>query len=205
MSSAPHTGDALPLFCCPASNRGALSRPQGGRFRRCTARITAELRHSAGRNPPMPATPTPREMQCRVSAAQSPFGRRFPVHKRPLPTLRYTYRRPSAQNRAMPLGATRPSPPPPPPQETQCRVSAAQSPFGGRFPVHRRPLPTLRYTHRRPSAQNRAMPLGATRPSTPPPPPQETPCRVSVAQSPNEGRCSVHKATVATFQLPPLA
>ena len=93
----------------------------------------------------------------------------------------------------------------PTPREMQCRISATQSPFGGRFPVQRRPLPTLCCTYRRPSAENRAMPLDATRPSPPPPPPQETPCRVSVAQSPNEGRCSVHKAVVATFQLPPFA
>ena len=81
MSSAPHTGDALPLFCCPASNRGALSRPQRGRFRRCATHIAVELCHAAGRNPPMPATPTPRETPCRVSSAQSPFGGRFPIHK----------------------------------------------------------------------------------------------------------------------------
>ena len=59
-----------------------------------------------------------------------------PSKRRPLPTLGRAHRRPSAQNCATPLGATRPSPPPPPPRETPYHISAAQSPFGGRFPVH---------------------------------------------------------------------
>ena len=127
MSSAPHPGDALPLFCCPASNRGALSRPQGGHFRHCAARIAAELRHAAGRNPPMPATPTPRETQCRVSAAQSPFGGGFAVHK-----AAFAYAAPHA---SPPIGAeshhaTGRNPP----------ITTNPTPRGDALPRFRRPI-----------------------------------------------------------------
>ena len=140
-----------------------------------------------GATRPSPPPPPPRETPCRVFAAQSPLGGVFPCTKRPLPTLGSAHRRPSLQNCATPLGATRPSQPPPPPRETPCRVFAAQSPLGGVFPCTKRPLPTLGSAHRRPSLQNCATPLGATRPSPPPPPPRETPCRVSAAQSPLGG------------------
>ena len=78
----------------------------------------------------------------------------------------------------------------------------------GAGPSTRRLFPTLPRVHRRPSPQNRATRLGATRPARQPPPPRETPCRNSVAQSPIEERWHVHKATssdVAPRPSPPIA
>ena len=154
----------------------------------------------------MLATPTPQETPYRVSTTQSPSGG-FARPQGGL-CLRCTARIAAHRRRIVPrrLGAT-------------CPCSATPTPTGNTLPhfrnpiyiqgafsyLRRRPLPTLRCVHCCPLAQNRARPLGTTRPSPPPPPQWETPCRVFVTQSPNEGRCSIHKAAVAAFQLPPLA
>ena len=149
--------------------------------------------------------PTPLEETYQFSVVQSPIEGHYPIHKA---VISDAAPRASPQNRATRLGITCHARHPHHPGKCPTAFPSPNLQSKSTFPSTRRSWLTLHRAHHRPSPQNRAMELGATRPSQPPPPPSETPCSISITHPSIEGRWPIHKAAVSNVTLrasPPIA